>query len=57
MGFDDGPADRQANSHTARLRRVEGLEDALYFLYIEPDPVVLDAQERTGNVRVRGDSQ
>jgi hypothetical protein len=29
MGIDDGPADRQAHPQTARLRRVEGVENVL----------------------------
>ena len=29
MGIDDGPADRQAHSQSAGLRRVEGFEHAL----------------------------
>jgi hypothetical protein len=38
MGIDDGPADRQPHSHSAGLRGVESLENALDMLRIDARP-------------------
>src|ERR1700675_4340037 len=38
MGIDDGPADRQPHSHSARLRRVESLENAIERFRINARP-------------------
>ena len=38
MGFNDGSADRQAHPQTARLRRVEGVENVLENLRHQSGP-------------------
>ena len=45
MRFDDRVADRQAHPHTAGLRRVEGLEDAVEFVRSQSRPGILDVHQ------------
>ena len=46
MPVHDRAADRQPHAEPARLRRIEGLEEAGHFGLTEPDPGVLDRDDR-----------
>jgi hypothetical protein len=44
MALDDGSADRQADAHAAGLGRVEGLEEGVHPLLVEPYSDILHTQ-------------
>jgi len=45
MGFDDGPADRQAHPYSVGLRGVESLKNALEMLQIDARPRITHRDE------------
>src|SRR5688572_14395748 len=47
MTLDNGPADRQADPHTAALCRVEGVEEPVYTLRVDTSSHILNAEPHT----------
>src|SRR6202140_4324580 len=57
MGIDDGPADRQPHPHSAGLRCVESLENALDMLRIDARPGIANRDEGAMRLRLLGADQ
>src|SRR5258708_30229939 len=58
MGMDDGPANRKSHPHSARLRGVESLENALEMFRINARPRIAHCHENaTGLVLLGADQQ
>jgi hypothetical protein len=57
MGIDDGPADRQPHPHSAGLRCVESLENALDMLRIDARPGIANRDEDAIRLRLLGADQ